>query len=113
MLQECGDTMRTLPLGSSVELPIGIGKCVRGVQKRKGRGHPCFRSAGPPATFATGALCGAPYGDWKVCEGCAETKREGPPLLQECGDPMRTLPLGPSVELPVGTGKCVNGVQKR
>ena len=77
-----GAVMRTLPLGLSVELPTGPDP--REGCAEMGRG----RHADP----ATGAFGGAPY--W------ATNRVRGAPKWG--GAAMRALPLGPSVELPMG-----------
>ena len=52
--------------------------------------------AGTHVSAATGAFGGAPYGATKRVSGVPEWRRNGGEAA------MRTLPLGPSVELPVG-----------
>eukprot|EP00959_Pyramimonas_sp_CCMP1952_P444298 9302240-Pyramimonas_sp.AAC.1 len=66
--------MRTATLGPSVQLPLRPRNAVVG--------------GGPHADCANGTFGGAPSGATKRCAGC--------------GCPMRTAPLGPSVELPLG-----------
>ena len=77
-----GAAMRTLPLGPSAELLWGHDPREECAEMARGR-H---------ANSATGAFGGAPYGATILVRGVPKWG----------GAPMRTLPLGPSVELPMG-----------
>ena len=81
--------MRTLSLGPSVELPIG----------RNTREACAKNCAVTHATPAIGAFGGAPYGATILVRGVQKWTRSR----------MRTRPLGPSVELPMGPRSVVLG----
>eukprot|EP00959_Pyramimonas_sp_CCMP1952_P292244 6111956-Pyramimonas_sp.AAC.3 len=76
-----GNSIRTLPLGPSVELPVGHEAC-EGCAEMGGETH---------ANPVTGAFGGAHYGATKRVKD----------VPTWAGNSMRTLPLGPSVELPI------------
>ena len=80
----CGDGTRTIPLGPSVDFSLGPRRT------RGGRQHWGLRKR---ANHPTGAFGGAPY--------MATSRVRGAPKWG--GEVMRAIPLGPLVELPMGS----------
>ena len=103
--RECAT--RTLPLGPSVELLMGPRNAALGggtacepphwgLRRSSLWGHEPLPWVGEThARAATGAFGGAPYGATKRCPGW--------------GNRMRAVPLGPSVELPMGLQNAALG----
>eukprot|EP00959_Pyramimonas_sp_CCMP1952_P162607 3399628-Pyramimonas_sp.AAC.1 len=97
--------MRAVPLGPSVEFPMGPRSAV--ISRGNAGNNGCVGWWLTHAGGASGTFGGFPYGATKSLYCVDETQGAG--VVLGCGGRVRAVPPGPSVELPMEPRSAVLG----